>query len=80
VVGLVGVGLISTSLGTDSFIVMELPREDSTSERHLGFFIGSDYIKIATSEENYKSWPVPCGGNIYIVFIRAIRYLNIFIH
>lgn len=65
-VGLVGVGLISTSLGTDSFIVMDLPREDSLSEdslsqRHLGFFVGSDYIKIATSEDNYKSWPVPCG-------------------
>ena len=71
-VGLIGVGLIASSLGTDSFIIMDLPRDDgddSISERHLGFIIGSDYIKISGIDTRpFKSWPVPCGGNNGILY------------
>ena len=72
-IGLVGVGLMGASLGTESLVVMDLPRENSseTSYRNVGFFIGSDNIQISTSpSKSFPRWPVLCGGTI-------IFYLNI---
>jgi len=54
---------MGASLGTESLIVMDLPRENSTdtSYRNVGFFIGSDNIQISTSTSSFPRWPVLCG-------------------